>query len=171
MRFITIDGERKTLAQWARSAGITRQALDSRLKSGWSDEDAVTLRSGAKKTERQPERYDINGLMMSVAEIAQQSKQSETTVYKRIAAGERGKSLMQRKRRGRPSPELEIDGEVRTVAEWCREYGVSPSCFHNRVNAQGMSPQEAVTTGPRKRGRRKSSNARMLTVGGEEITL
>jgi hypothetical protein len=33
---LTFEGQTKTLAQWARDVGISRQALNFRLKKGWS---------------------------------------------------------------------------------------------------------------------------------------
>jgi hypothetical protein len=37
----TIDGQTKTLAEWARISGNSRELIDYRLKSGWALEDAV----------------------------------------------------------------------------------------------------------------------------------
>lgn len=41
-RFITIDGERKTLAEWCREYGISRQVVLGRLAAGWDEERAIT---------------------------------------------------------------------------------------------------------------------------------
>ena len=39
----------------------------------------------------------------------------------------------------------EIDGIKKTSAEWCREYGVKPNTFLNRIN-RGMTAKEALET-------------------------
>jgi hypothetical protein len=43
-RRLTLDGETKTLAQWAESAGLSRTTLTERLRHGWSLRDAITSR-------------------------------------------------------------------------------------------------------------------------------
>lgn len=40
---ISVDGESKTLAQWAREFGIKESVIRNRLKRGWSEEDAVKI--------------------------------------------------------------------------------------------------------------------------------
>ena len=41
-RFIEFNGERRTLAEWARHIGVNESALHLRLKKGWSVERALT---------------------------------------------------------------------------------------------------------------------------------
>jgi len=41
-RFIVFRGERKTLAEWEEITGINRGAINTRLLSGWTVEDALT---------------------------------------------------------------------------------------------------------------------------------
>lgn len=43
-RLIEHDGRRMTQAEWARQAGISRQALRYRLASGWGMEHALSIR-------------------------------------------------------------------------------------------------------------------------------
>ena len=40
-RFITIDGETRTLREWAETSAVTVQALRARLRRGWNPRDAV----------------------------------------------------------------------------------------------------------------------------------
>jgi hypothetical protein len=41
-KFITIDGVRRTRAEWATMPrAASRASIEQRLKRGWSDEDAV----------------------------------------------------------------------------------------------------------------------------------
>ena len=47
---------------------------------------------------------------------------------------------------------LTIDGESRTLAQWCKQYGVEPSKVRYRLKV-GMSPLEALTSGDLRRVR------------------
>jgi hypothetical protein len=47
-RVLTINGETRTLAQWARLAGLASSTLDNRLKDGWTLEEAVSAKPWAK---------------------------------------------------------------------------------------------------------------------------
>lgn len=40
------DGKLMTISQWARHLGIKESLIRSRIRAGWSDEDALTLKSG-----------------------------------------------------------------------------------------------------------------------------
>jgi hypothetical protein len=41
-RWITIDGERKLLVEWAAEYGVSPQLILGRLRAGWDEETAVT---------------------------------------------------------------------------------------------------------------------------------
>jgi len=43
---VTALGTTKTMNEWAKHAGISRQSLINRLKLGWSFEDAITRPRG-----------------------------------------------------------------------------------------------------------------------------
>lgn len=40
--FLTMNGERKTISQWAEITGLKSGTIASRVHRGWSDEDALT---------------------------------------------------------------------------------------------------------------------------------
>lgn len=42
-RLITYNGDTKTLKQWEEKTGISRYTISSRLDSGWSIEDALSI--------------------------------------------------------------------------------------------------------------------------------
>jgi len=44
-RMITANGETHTMAEWSRLSNIRYETIQRRLSSGWSEQDAVTLRS------------------------------------------------------------------------------------------------------------------------------
>lgn len=45
-RFLTVDGKRQTVAQWAAELGVAYTLLSSRVQDGWSDEDVVKTPTG-----------------------------------------------------------------------------------------------------------------------------
>jgi hypothetical protein len=56
-RKLVAAGQRRTLKEWAERAGLTRQAIWSRLGRGWSREEACTIPRGGRRTrpeEQQP---------------------------------------------------------------------------------------------------------------------
>jgi len=52
--YLEVDGELKSLEQWAAPLGIGVAAMKGRLKYGWSDRDAVTLKKGTRPKETTP---------------------------------------------------------------------------------------------------------------------
>ena len=40
--YITLGGVRKTLAQWIRDTGLSREKITYRIKAGWSDHDVLS---------------------------------------------------------------------------------------------------------------------------------
>lgn len=48
-KFITFNGETKTVTEWAKRVGLTRESLRDRLKTGWSVEQALTVRKGGNR--------------------------------------------------------------------------------------------------------------------------
>ncbi len=45
---LVVNGESKTMAEWAESSPVTVGAIAYRLRMGWSPEDAVSLPAGAR---------------------------------------------------------------------------------------------------------------------------
>lgn len=41
VRFITVDNETRKVSEWASIKGIDARLIMSRLRAGWSEEDAV----------------------------------------------------------------------------------------------------------------------------------
>lgn len=42
LRWIELNGKKKTISDWARTIGISRGSLRDRLKNGWNTQDALT---------------------------------------------------------------------------------------------------------------------------------
>lgn len=42
-KFITVNGETKSISDWAKSLGLSRQCISQRLQNNWDEKDAVSL--------------------------------------------------------------------------------------------------------------------------------
>jgi len=58
---VECNGKKQTLSQWARESGISRQAIDQRIKNGWSPQDAVVTPAGTRGQGRLQTRFKIGG--------------------------------------------------------------------------------------------------------------
>lgn len=55
-RRITHAGRTLTMTQWARELGVDRRVVHSRLRNGWSEREALTIPSGARRARWRSER-------------------------------------------------------------------------------------------------------------------
>lgn len=61
-RYIEVDGVKRTVAEWARIIGVSRQGLRYRLEAGWSIEDIISEKNQGnprKKKEYSPSRVNM----------------------------------------------------------------------------------------------------------------
>jgi hypothetical protein len=89
-RYIEIDGEKKTLVEWARLYNINRGTFDFRLKRGWNTKDALTIK--VDKRVGQPEKITINDIAKTLYDWCEVFQVSKTSVRKRM---KRGASLLE----------------------------------------------------------------------------
>lgn len=68
-RHIVYNGETKTISEWARTIGISADALWYRLKNGWSIEDAITI-----PPLKSNKRYDRNSPYTKMVTIHKETK-------------------------------------------------------------------------------------------------
>lgn len=60
--YLTHDGETKTIAEWARHKGMGKNSLLSRLRLGWSVEDALTVPVAKRKPRRRDNESNATAL-------------------------------------------------------------------------------------------------------------
>lgn len=48
-RLLTLNGETRNIAQWAKKTGLRRNCIEKRLQLGWSIEDTLTIPAGGKR--------------------------------------------------------------------------------------------------------------------------
>lgn len=81
-RMVTIKGETKTLAEWARHVGISYAAMKNRLNNGWDDD--MLLNPNNLKGHTKKYVIEHEGECLSVKEYAERTGIPLATAYYRI---------------------------------------------------------------------------------------
>lgn len=93
-------------------------------------------------------RYDCgNGLLLTVAEIAERTGTKRSGVYQRIKKGERGAELL----RGPRTKLYDVGGERLSLQQLCERTGLTPGAMYARI-ARGVTGRDLlIKNGNRKR--------------------
>lgn len=103
-RYLSIDGNRRTVAVWAEKTGVARARILSRLHAGWSPSQAVGLDPGPREQARidREERHrqawgekkakphvkhTVYGFTGSMDAVARHFKKSARTLEQRVKRG------------------------------------------------------------------------------------
>lgn len=90
-RNVTINGEIKTLAEWAKFAGIGKQTLKERLNNNWPEED---LLKKVTKFDVINTFEEINGERKTIKEWAEMYNLKHYLILRRYKEGDRGRDLI-----------------------------------------------------------------------------
>jgi hypothetical protein len=142
---LALNGETKSIADWARSAGISYKVLYQRLARGGSLEQALAPRKATPSLRQWARTYGINLC---------------TIVYRMRKGMSLEQALTAPDGRKRNAKKLTHDGITLTVRQWSDRTGIPANTIHGRLR-KGMSPSQALTT-PR------YTHARMLSAGEGE---
>ena len=82
-RYLTHNGQIKTIALWADELGLCVQMIHGRLKRGWSESDALSVQSN----ERKMRFVSCNGKRQSIAAWSRESGVPRHTIYTRLNRG------------------------------------------------------------------------------------
>ena len=85
--FLTLDGETKTLAEWAEQTGINANTLNKRLQYGWEPERALRTPTRKRKPNVRRRTISFNGEAHTVGEWACLVGVSEDVLRHRLYAG------------------------------------------------------------------------------------
>ncbi len=80
---VMFNGETNSLRTWAKKTGISVQTLSSRIHSGWTIKDALTL----KVNKPNQLRYKIGEKTKTIAEWAKESGVADSVIRNRLALG------------------------------------------------------------------------------------
>lgn len=171
---LTVSGITKSVAEWAREAGISWATLDARLKKGWDPQEAVS--TGPAPLHGRPCSDEARAKMSAAGKGRQVSDETREKMgaasRARWANGTYTPEVIEKMRQGqiarggRPHTDatrekcrqlsyeralakggITIGGMTKTIGQWAAEIGISPGSLRDRL-ANGWDPVQAVTTGP-----------------------
>lgn len=141
--FITIEGETKSLNEWAKISNVKPDTIRRRLKIGISGRDLLLPAWCLPRPKRQPETkkepsymlITIDGVSKTVSEWAEISGIKPNTIRQRYNDGISERFLLSPPRSFSPQTarKVEINGETKTISEWCKENNIKQSTFIKRL--------------------------------------
>lgn len=177
MKYVTIGGERLTISEWLKRTGISHSTFRSRVKKGWSVEDALTkcIEKHPKKrrTKRRRSRHPnhvkmkrIGNRRKSIRDWCREFGISESAVRRRIKSGWPFKRAVMTT----PLAPAERGRKRDLLGEMCREAGRKRSTVARRLKC-GWRLEEALNTKILERRGLDNRRARHVFVNGEEMTM
>lgn len=135
-RMIERNGESRTMADWARAAGLPRSVLSSRLWAGWTLERALATPLAVK-------RFEYEGQRLTLGELAKRAGVRYGVMWSRLC--HRGMDpATALAMPGREQIRIRIQG--RTLREWTEAAGLSYDLLWNRIRRRGWSLSRALGT-------------------------
>jgi hypothetical protein len=86
-RYFEIDGEIKTLFEWARIYCINYKTLQSRLRNGFKIIDALKIKVDKRMRNNKIEMFNIGGIVKSRYDWSEVFQISESAVIRRMKKG------------------------------------------------------------------------------------
>jgi hypothetical protein len=140
---LTLNGETKSIADWARCASLSYKTLYQRLAKGEPLEKALAPRKTATSLNQWARQYGISPC---------------TIIYRMRKGMSLKQALAAPDGRKRNATTLTYDGLTLSVRQWSERTGIPVNTIHGRLR-RGMSPGQALTA-PR------YTHARLLPRGG-----
>jgi hypothetical protein len=139
-RFIEYNGQRHTLAEWARIRSITPSCIRHRLNRGYSV--GIALGYVKEKT------ISFNGKNLTIREWAKYANIRPDLLSKRLRSGwsfEKAINTPYHNNKGRSGDLYSYRGKSLTVVEWALLYKMNSTTLRSRLKA-GWSFKKAITT-------------------------
>lgn len=140
---ITAFGETKTVEEFARQYGTNSGTVVTRLKMGWTPEDALT-KPAAKKFSG-VRMVTAFGRTQSVSAWCEELGQSRSVITKRLNAGWEPEEALATKNPASASEVVVVAGITATIAEHCRRVGIDRKAVAKRLK-RGWSVEQALMT-------------------------
>jgi hypothetical protein len=125
----TLNGETKSIAEWARAAGLSYKVLYRRLARGMPLAQALTARKPTTSLSQLARRHGISPC---------------TIVYRMRKGMSLEQALTAPDGRKKNARALTHDGLTLTVRQWSERIGLPVNTIRARLR-NGMSPQQALT--------------------------
>lgn len=138
-RAFRLNGERLTIPEIGRRAGISRQAAYLRAaKYG----DAARLLAPKVKG-KPPQKWEYKGRLLTIKELAEKAGISHQLMYHRLENGESVEHAMRPVGQvGRKKAIYSLNGEQLSLCDLSAKYGVSHSTLYHRLH-QGWTVAQA----------------------------
>ncbi len=116
------NGRRQTMRQWAEELGMCTETLVTRLRTGWTVEEALTIPKRAKNLLVPTPHGE-----MTAREASEKYGVEESTVLRRLRCGYCPEDIVYKgELRGK---KIEIGGLVKTALQWSKTFDLSLSQF------------------------------------------
>ena len=138
--WITIDGERKTLQEWAEQYGKQGKRVSTRISRGWDEEKAVKA-----PNDYHSHYLTINGRTMTAKEWSNETGVNYSVITSRMSKGWSDERVVFEKSRDAKRRFLTINGERKSLQEWEKISGIKSGTIAARIDHYGMTPEEAIS--------------------------
>jgi hypothetical protein len=135
-RYLTLNGETKTLFDWSKELNIPISTLFNRLDRGWSDEDTLTK-------SRKVKTLTYNGVTKTISQWIKDLGISKTTLYHRL---ERGWSVEDSLADIRKAKTLTYNNITKSLIQWAKDMNISYHVLYSRINTCNWSVEKSLTT-------------------------
>lgn len=140
---LTFNGKSQTMTLWAEEAGITRSAIKTRLKNGWSVEKALTTPIGVENSMHH--QLEHNGKTQNAAEWSRETGIPYSTIMDRINMGWETDRILTTPEDARLR-QITYKGKTQSMKEWADELGLSYQGVAKRIESYGWAPEKAFET-------------------------
>lgn len=140
---LTFDGKSQTMTLWAEETGITRSAIKTRLKNGWSVEKALTTPIGVENSMHH--QLEFNGKTQNAAEWSREIGIPYSTIMDRINMGWETERILTTPEDARLR-QISYKGKTQSIRAWAEELGLSYQGIAKRIESYGWSPEKAFET-------------------------
>lgn len=141
-RYITYQGQTRTLVEWAAQSGLSPSTLWKRLdQQHWSLERALTTLPQNKRM------LTYQAVTQPLHLWAKQLRLSAGTIHQRLRLGWSMERIVQTpgKIQARALPRMSYQGQTHTLARWAKITGISKSTLSRRLH-QGWPIDQILTT-------------------------
>jgi hypothetical protein len=127
----TINGESRTLREWAAVAGVPYNTLLTRRQRGMRLEDALQP--------PKPSTYEHDGRSLSLVEWSKVTGISYVTLHGRLSKGMPFSEAIARPVRPTAwAREITYAGRTQSITAWAKELGVHPQRLKNWIDVWGV---------------------------------
>jgi hypothetical protein len=125
---ITIGKETHTIAEWSKITGISPQTISTRILMGWDNNELI---NGVRETLS----INVSGEMYTIKELVEKTGLTKNTICDRyFKMGLRDKELL-KPPKYYTSKSITINGETKTITEWCNISGLKPHVIYKRLKS------------------------------------